>query len=358
MKQAVLLGSPNTKRTIFFKQAADQEGLPVVFVDWKNWRAWQQNNDLEQMFIKIDPPYWTSCSLEAFNQLADDYIEQLAALELWAAEQTREGVGKRTITFLNTPSTITTLLDKQVCKQKLIQAKIPVTEALCGEELPCKEQQNVDWLFDAMRCRHIAQVFIKPLKGSGAAGVSAFRWQQEKGQMALYTCALLQNGTEFINTKRLRRFSDPREVIPLLNRILGLGCIVERWYAKAQYQGFSYDIRAVVQEGTVDFMLGRLSKGPITNLHLNNHALDISELALPEYVLEELDSLCQKSAACFPHLRSVGIDILLEKDSFKPRIIEMNAQGDLIYNDIYNENCIYRHQARIIKDWITVKHHL
>ena len=352
MKQAVILGSPDTKRTIYFKQAAEQEGLPVVFVDWKNWRAWQQNNSAEQMFIKIDPPYWTSCSLEALNQLADDYIEQLAALELWANEQMQEGIGKRTIAFLNTPSAIITLLDKQICKQKLVQAKIPVTETVGGEALLCGEQQNADWLLDIMRRQHIAQVFIKPLKGSGAAGVSAFRWQQAKGQMALYTCALLQNGTEFINTKRLRHFSDPSEVIPLLNQILGLGCIVERWYAKAQYQGFSYDIRAVVQEGTVDFMLGRLSKGPITNLHLNNHALDIAELALPERVIEELRTLCQKSAACFPHLRSVGIDILLEKDSFKPRIIEMNAQGDLIYKDIYHENYIYRHQARIIKDWL------
>lgn len=353
MKQAVILGSPDTKRTLYFKQAAEHEGLPVVFVDWKNWRAWKQNNDIERLFIKIDPPFWTSCSLEALNQLTGDYIEQLATLELWAAEQIRDGVGKRTIAFWNTPSTITTLLDKQICKQRLMQAKIPVTEAVGEETLPCGEQQNAEWLFEIMRSQHITQVFIKPLKGSGAAGVSAFRWQQKKGQMVLYTCALLQKGSEFINTKRLRRFSDLSEIIPLLNRILGLGCIVERWYAKAQYQGFSYDIRAVVQEGTVDFMLGRLSKGPITNLHLNNHALDIAELALPEHILEELKSLCQKSAACFPHLRSAGIDILLEKDSFKPRIIEMNAQGDLIYNDIYNKNCIYRHQARIIKYWLT-----
>ena len=38
MKQAVILGSPDTKRTIYFKQAAEQEGLPVVFVDQRNMK--------------------------------------------------------------------------------------------------------------------------------------------------------------------------------------------------------------------------------------------------------------------------------------------------------------------------------
>ena len=352
MKQAVILGSPNTKRTIYFKQAEEQEGLPVVFVDWNHWKVWQQNNEIEQIFLKIDPPFWTSCSLESLNQLAEDYMGQLAALDALEVKLKQDIIGKRSIAFLNTPLAITTLLDKRICKQRLMQAGLSVTEAVGENILPYKEKQNTEWLFDVMRSQRIVQVFIKPLKGSGAAGVSAFRWQHTTGQMALYTCALLCEGTGLSNTKRLRRFSDPKEIIPLLDQILGMGCIVERWYAKAQYQGFSYDIRVVVQDGTVDFMLGRLSKGPITNLHLNNHALDIAALGLPERVLADVISLCQKSVVCFPHLRSAGIDILLQKGSLKPRIIEMNAQGDLIYNDIYNANCIYRHQARMIKDWM------
>ena len=55
---------------------------------------------------------------------------------------------------------------------------------------------------------------------------------------------------------------------------------------------------------------------------------------------------------CFPGLRSAGIDILLEKGSLRPRIIEMNAQGDLIYQDIYNHNVIYGHQAEMMKRWL------
>ena len=51
-------------------------------------------------------------------------------------------------------------------------------------------------------------------------------------------------------------------------------------------------------------------------------------------------------------LRSAGIDLLLDRGSLTPRVIEMNAQGDLIYQDIYQENKIYRHQAEIIKGWL------
>ena len=43
-----------------------------------------------------------------------------------------------------------------------------------------------------------------------------------------------------------------------------------------------------------------------------------------------------------------GIDLLLEKGTLRPRVIEMNGQGDLIYRDIYGENRIYREQVRIL----------
>lgn len=134
-----------------------------------------------------------------------------------------------------------------------------------------------------------------------------------------------------------------------MEKILKLGCVVERWYAKAEYQGYSYDLRAVVQDGKMDFCLARLSEGPVTNLHLNNHPLEFKALGLSGTVAEELEELCRRGMEVFPGLRSAGIDILLEKGSLKPRIIEMNAQGDLIYQDIYGENVIYKRQAEMIR---------
>ena len=395
MRQAVLLGSPGTKRTIYLEKGAEAEGISFRLLDWKKFpfrsadspasplrKDLVLKNDFrddtaladpfwnetawENVFLKIDPPLWESCCLDELNILAQDYEKKLQ----WLAELGK----KRQITFLNKPEDILALLDKRACKRRLAEAGIPVTVELDGigravfpvaetldsvgqAVLPVAETLDgvgrADLLLDSMERRRIFQVFIKPVCGSGAAGAAAFRWQPRSGRMILYTCAMENPETgRLVNTKRLRRFTDRKQVLSMIGRLLELGCIVERWYAKAEHNGFSYDLRAVVQDGRMDFILARLSSGPITNLHLNNHPLKGNDLGLPCHVMEDVEQLCIRAAGCYPELRSVGIDVLLEKGSLRPRIIELNGQGDLIYQDIYGQNRIYLHQAEMMKEWL------
>lgn len=395
MRQAVLLGSPGTKRTIYLEKGAEAEGISFRLLDWKEFpfrsadspasplrKDLVLKNDFrddtaladpfwnetarENVFLKIDPPLWESCCLDELNILAQDYEKKLQ----WLAELGK----KRQITFLNKPEDILALLDKRACKRRLAEAGIPVTEELDGigrtvfpvaetldsvgqAVLPVAETLDgvgrADLLLGSMERRRIFQVFIKPVCGSGAAGAAAFRWQPRSGRMILYTCAMENPETgRLVNTKRLRRFTDRKQVLSMIGRLLELGCIVERWYAKAEHNGLSYDLRAVVQDGRMDFILARLSSGPITNLHLNNHPLKGNELGLPCHVMEDVEQLCIRAAGCYPELRSVGIDVLLEKGSLRPRIIELNGQGDLIYQDIYDQNRIYLHQAEMMKEWL------
>lgn len=395
MRQAVLLGSPGTKRTIYLEKGAEAEGISFRLLDWKEFpfrsadspasplrKDLVLKNDFrddtaladpfwnetarENVFLKIDPPLWESCCLDELNILARDYEKKLQ----WLAELGK----KRQITFLNKPEDILALLDKRACKRRLAEAGIPVTEELDGigravfpvaetldsvgqAVLPVAETLDgvgrADLLLGSMERRRIFQVFIKPVCGSGAAGAAAFRWQPRSGRMILYTCAMENPETgRLVNTKRLRRFTDRKQVLSMIGRLLELGCIVERWYAKAEHNGFSYDLRAVVQDGRMDFILARLSSGPITNLHLNNHPLKGNDLGLPCHVMEDVEQLCIRAAGCYPELRSVGIDVLLEKGSLRPRIIELNGQGDLIYQDIYGQNRIYLHQAEMMKEWL------
>ena len=395
MRQAVLLGSPGTKRTIYLEKGAEAEGISFRLLDWKKFpfrsadspasplrKDLVLKNDFrddtaladpfwnetawENVFLKIDPPLWESCCLDELNILVRDYEKKLQ----WLAELGK----KRQITFLNKPEDILALLDKRACKRRLAEAGIPVTEELDGigravfpvaetldsvgqAVLPVAETLDgvgrADLLLGSMERRRIFQVFIKPVCGSGAAGAAAFRWQPRSGRMILYTCAMENPETgRLVNTKRLRRFTDRKQVLSMIGRLLELGCIVERWYAKAEHNGFSYDLRAVVQDGRMDFILARLSSGPITNLHLNNHPLKGNELGLPCHVMEDVEQLCIRAAGCYPELRSVGIDVLLEKGSLRPRIIELNGQGDLIYQDIYGQNRIYLHQAEMMKEWL------
>lgn len=342
MRQAVLLGNPGTKRTLYLEKGVREEETRLWFWDWKAFlEEGRIPSDFrgKEIFLKIDPPLWDSCCLKELNRLTEEYETQLKLLETLA--------GEGRVTFFNSPEAILSLLDKRTCKDKLKEAGISVTESLEGKIL------HGEQLLELMGQCHVPQVFIKPLKGSGAAGIAAFRYQKRTGQMILYTCGMRDPATgRLVNTKRLRRFTERNEIMALLDSLLMLDSMVERWYAKDVYQGFSYDLRAVVQDGQLDFILARLSKGPITNLHLNNHPLKAAELGLPSHILEETETLCRRAAACYKDLRSVGIDILLEKGSLKPRIIEMNGQGDLIYQDIYDKNMIYRHQAKMMKEWL------
>lgn len=353
MRQAFLLGNPGTKRTDYLKKAAEQTGISIVLLNWKDWSGHLPEGEV---FLKIDPPLWDSWSLEQLNPLTETYRRQLTEIEQLAE--------KREVEFLNTPSAIAELLDKHGCKERLMQAGLPVPDLLCKDDVDdafsekansCKDPQKRIWsteqLLDEMRQRRIGQVFIKPVFGSGSAGVSAFRMQPGTGRMSLYTCAFDVPDSGLVNTKKLRQYTEPGEVRSLLDRLLRLNCVVERWYPKAAYGRYTYDLRVVVQEHRIDYILARLSQGPITNLHLNNHPLSIEELGLPLQTMEDVEELCQRAMDCFPGLKSAGIDILLGKGSLKPRIIEMNAQGDLIYQDIYHENVIYRRQAERMKAW-------
>lgn len=338
MRTAVLLGSHDTKRTIYFEKAARRIGLPFLFLDWEEWRR-NGFSPAGDLFLKIDPPIWQSCHLTELNAMVDGYREDLKALE-------QEPAISR---FLNPPRHILALLDKAECKRRLSAAGLPVTEML-GADITCAEE-----LICQMRERRVFQVFLKPITGSGAAGVTAFRFQPSTGRMAAYSCAFFDCETKpgrLVNTKRLRTFINPDDILPLLDGLLSIGCIVERWYPKAGYRDFSYDLRAVYQEGRLDFLLARLSKGPITNLHLNNHPLEASKLGLPVHVTASIEELCGRALQCYPGLGSAGIDILLECGSLRPRIIEINGQGDLLYQDIFQENRIYLHQAEMMADWL------
>ena len=369
-RQAVLLGNPGTKRTVYLEQAAKQCGLSVLpalqpeafpaagllVVDWKEWsRLLTGARSLLRpdtaTYIKIDPPLWESCRLEELDALTASYrkdLEILAGLEQQAERILQTSFG--TVTFFNHPRGILEVLDKRACKMRLTQAGLAVTEMMIPEDqVPIR---TAGQLIQAMIRQHIHQVFVKPVCGSGAAGVSAFRIQPGTGRMVLYTCAAESPDGGLVNTKRLVRCEDREQIRRVLDKLLALDCIVERWYPKAQYKGFSYDLRVVMQNGELDYILARLSKGPVTNLHLNNHPVEYEALCLPVQVLSKIRSLCRSAMSCFPSLSCAGIDILLEKGSLRPRIIEMNAQGDLIYQDIYQENRIYLHQAEMMKQWL------
>lgn len=335
VKKVLLIGTEGGKQRHYFEKAAALAGIPVDFLDWKHMTKLEdfylRKEDLGQYVVKIDAPVWGSCCLEELDLLTEEYDRRLHQLS-------HLPVGG----FWNHPHDIAEVLDKRKCKNRLLLEQVPTTK-LYQEAFSEKEA-----LFAFLSENRISQVFVKPVKGSGAAGVVALRYARDTGRLVLYTCAALEGG-HIYNTRKMYRL-EGGDARCFLDSLLKLDCVVERWHGKATYQGYCYDLRVVVQDGQVDYILPRLSRGPITNLHLNNHSMAFQDLQLDRRTVEHIQEVCLRAAGCYPGLRSIGMDVLLEKETLVPRIIEMNAQGDPLHRDAYGENRIYGRQVAILKE--------
>lgn len=328
MKQIILIGEENTKRTDYFLNAAKQLQVKIRFVKQTDCVP----SELEEAIVKVDPPVFHDYNIEKMEDLLHNYHMFLEELEK-----------NQRLSFLNQPKGIWETLDKVKCKQKLQQAGISTTEMLA---VNIRNQGEIEKL---MKEKKAFSVFIKPIYSSGAVGILAYRYLPNKNKRVIYTSTYFDEG-HLINTKALYRIENDREIAKLMEEVLSMDTIVERWYPKEEYKNKKYDLRVVYQFGKIDFMVVRQSNGPITNLHLNNQALPIEDLSLSKEKKKEIEELCCQAMELYPNMNSIGFDILLEKNTKKPYIIEMNGQGDLLYLDIFHENIIYKDQIQYMKN--------
>ncbi len=384
-RRVVLIGDPFSKRSVFFRKAADSLGIAYQEAAWEeifDWNVQEESKNavlrnlqresknaalrslqgepqnaalrslqgepqnavlrnLQGAAVKIDPPGYQTVRLCQMQE------------QLKAYQRSLQFLARADCRFLNHPEMICRMLDKRDTNLWLKARGIPVTE-MFPEEI-----RTADQLEAVMEQKHCYSVFIKPRYFSGAAGVAAFRLHPGLGRRKLYTSCRLEQG-QLINTKKLVCMEENTEISRFLNQLLSLECVVERWHPKADFHGKSYDLRVVFQFGHIAAMIARQSKGPITNLHLNNQALDTENLGLSEAVMDQITAVCREAYEAFSvgeigngenscvGISMAGIDLLLEKGTLRPRVIEMNGQGDLIYRDIYGKNRIYREQARIL----------
>ncbi|WP_129598623.1 STM4014 family protein [Anaerophilus nitritogenes] len=328
-----LIGQQDTKRYTYFLKACKDMKAKLEFWDiHSNLAPFIKAYNFGDV-IKIDPPHYKTSNVKELNSLVQNYKNQLNLL-----------ASIDNLKFLNTPQAIWNTLDKKICKEILEKEKIPTTPRLPKEFLSLEELKQY------MLNHRIYNVFIKPRFGSGAAGVMAYRIQPRVEAEILQTCLTKVEGN-YTNTKRIQKFKDKMIIKELIDFILSQDAIVERWIPKPKIGDIVYDLRAVYQFGKLDYLLARGAKeGAITNLHLNNHAVELKELHLKDENLSDIEAICDNAISKIPGLNSVGIDLILGIKNKKPMIIEMNGQGDLLYKDIYKDNIIYKNQVKYLQN--------
>lgn len=321
----VLLGKSGKRYDYFFK-ACREKNINLQFYDIEDDLLLSKLSRGD--VIKIDPIANNSiypADLDKNIKRYRDILQNLSKL--------------KEVDFLNHPQDIYNTLDKKYCKKILQSKNIRTTPML---DFVGKDFED---LIDFMNTKKISQIFLKPNFGSGAVGVIALKYNRKLDRYIMQTSI----SEDFANTKRIRKFTDKKDIKRAVNFIFGMDFIVERWIPKDDVSGTNYDLRFVYQFGKIDFIQVRGSKSnAITNLHLNNMPLDLEKINLSEDLLFEIEKLCKNAISAFAGLKSVGFDILIEKNTKRPYIIEMNAQGDLLYKDIFFENKIYKRQVEMM----------
>ncbi len=322
--RALVVSNKESLRTTYFIKAGECTGINTRFITYEE--LVRHLPEYDRALIKLEPPVYNKCSFVAYHQLCREYISLLTYIDRL------EKSGK--VDFLNNPQAIINTLDK--VKNKKLLTGLRTTPILSSTV------DSFEILMDFLSTENHSKVFLKPRFGSGAGGIMALRYNRKKGELVAYT-TLAGNASNIYNTKRINRLTKPVEIAPLANAVFQADALIEEWLLKDSLDNENYDLRIVCQFGKVEHIVVRCSKGAITNLHLNNKARLYNDLDLPHSIKEEIVSQSMLATE-LSGLQYAGIDVLIERDTRKPYIIEVNGQGDHIYQNIYNGNNIYKKQ--------------
>lgn len=320
-----VVSNAESRRTAYFIRAGEGVGADVRFLSYQELPALLPR--LREAVIKLEPRVYTETGLAAYSKLCAWDMRQLE--RLGAMEKAPD------VRFMNEPQAILLALDKVRCKEALTAAGLRCTpvaaHGLAGFEA-----------LAACVAAHPRGVFLKPRYGSGAGGIMAIRCLPRLNRWVAYT-TLCRGADGVHNTGRIHRLTGRDEIAFLAETVLREGAVAEEWVAKESAGGESYDLRVVCVGGRAVYVVVRFSSGAITNLHLNNKPGRWNDLPLPGAVREEVLAL-GVAATRAAGLYYAGVDVLLEKGSLRPCIIEVNGQGDHIYQDLFGENSIYKRE--------------
>ena len=327
--QIIVVSNSLSKRIEYFVEAGKHLQTEVCFMTYEELFSCLPL--LRQAVIKLEPCVSDETDFLKYALLNQAYKETLQRLSEMSLPDD--------VCFLNTPDALLRALDKKETKEVLMDKGLKVTPMLPS---PQSFDELRQLLADCGR-----GCFFKPRYGSGAGGIMAIRYQPNRNKWVVYTTLRQVDGV-IHNTKRINRLSVEKEIIPLAEAVIQTEAILEEWIPKAQLQGENYDLRVVYRESEIDYIVVRCSKGSITNLHLNNKAHWWNELSLSEEVRQQIYFQCQEAVQSLD-LQYAGVDVLIERGTDIPYIIEVNGQGDHVYQDMFAHNSIYTQQIKNIK---------
>ncbi|MCC3381007.1 STM4014 family protein [Paenibacillus farraposensis] len=245
--------------------------------------------------------------------------------------------------WMNDPAEVAVMFDKRRCSLVLDKAGIRVPPALSPSGAAFGDTAD---LHTAMRESGFHRIFVKLFCGSGASGVMAYQIHpRTQAELAVTTIGteIVQGQRVYYNAGRLRRYTDKQDIHAILNWLCMEGIHAERWIPKATLNGRVYDVRQLVCGGEACHAVLRLSRSPITNLHLRNERLLLEEAGLPPDTVQSIQLTAEAAMSAFPASMVAGLDVLVPAHGGRPYVLDVNPFGDLLYR--------VKHQGRNPYEW-------
>ncbi|EDS78478.1 conserved hypothetical protein [Clostridium botulinum C str. Eklund] len=202
-----------------------------------------------------------------------------------------------------------------------------------------KNYKNYDEFREETGSKYL-KCFIKLRYGSGSEGVIAYSNNPRLNEEIIYTSLnYSKNEKIFFSTYKVNCIKDKDIIKKMIDWVLENDAHIEMWIPKSKYKGQAYDTRAIVINKKVEYLLSRLSKTPITNLHLKNDRMESEEFIEHEKI-ETIKKASMSVMQIFENSFISGIDVVMSTGN-KPYIIDVNPFGDLLHHLIGTEKNIY-----------------
>ncbi len=354
----MIVGNPACRRVGFWKAAADRVSWPPpVVVPYAGLldgsvrlAEFLSENTLVRFEVAAD--HWPTFKLllkhgtaaaraEGYDPLDEGEVDRLEYDRGWLIKPRQVYLGfvrlLRVLTqelrghgsdSMHGRDDIALFFDKVQCQERLRQADVPIPESFGAVRDYNEVRANVG---------EDGRLMVKLAHGSGAAGCVALHWSQARVHALTPVENVLVDGQDRLYcSKRIRHLTNEVEIAKLVDRLCAEKVQVERWLPKATSEGRNFDLRVVTIGGIPRHAVLRSSRSIFTNLTLGNTRGDLAAVQrrMGSDAWQRLHDTCMRVAELFPHSFTLGIDVLIRPDFVRHCVLEINAFGDLLLNQL------------------------
>lgn len=335
--------------------------IELTCIDWRELASesdrWQERLSHKEGIVRIESPGRDPSILIQLLRLGEAFLNREhcvppTSIEGWIIPPAMVHAGLKVcfdrlekalrshpnLTLEATPADILAAFDKNETSERLSKAGVPVPEFFAPSHVselldrnPSNDQNNA-W----------PSMFVKLCHGSCASGIVNLTWSEENraGVSGSSTAVpsvnglttMARRGPHFFNSYELQTLSHEK-LEEALQFLIEQGATAQRTVPRPMTGDRQWDLRIVVLHAEPIAVIPRLSRLPMTNLHLGGQRGDVEACRASVGRRAWLDALdCASAAAMQFELPCAGIDVAIDRHTGRPYVLEVNAFGDFFPN--------------------------